>query len=62
MKNQTVFSSLFERWIAEDATFVKRPWDESPPLENHPGLEFGKPLLGKHFPEIPTHSYDRSYA
>jgi len=42
------------RWIAEDATFVKRPWDESPPLENHPGLEFGKPLLGEHFPEIPT--------
>jgi len=42
------------RWIAEDATFVKRPWDESPPLANHPGLEFGKPLLGEHFPEIPT--------
>lgn len=42
------------RWIAEDATFVKRPWDESPPLENHPGLEFGKQLLGERFPEIPT--------
>jgi len=42
------------RWIAEDATFVKRPWDESPPLESHPGLEFGQRLLGQHFPVIPT--------
>jgi len=41
------------RWLAEDAVYVKRPWDESPPLEAHPGLEFGKQLVGEHFPEIP---------
>lgn len=41
------------RMIAEDAVFVKRPWDESPPLEAHPGLEFGQRLMGDHFPQIP---------
>jgi ectoine hydroxylase-related dioxygenase (phytanoyl-CoA dioxygenase family) len=42
------------RWVAEDATFVKRPWDESPPLAAHPGLVFDQRLVGEYFPQIPT--------